>query len=68
MIGEALRVAPGQTLRGRQNVMWRPGGEVLAQIVEILPPLESVCPERHAECHTGRHMRGCPQGRCSQGS
>jgi chorismate-pyruvate lyase len=39
MIGEALRVAPGQTLRGRQNVMWRPGGEVLAQIVEILPPL-----------------------------
>lgn len=38
-IREALRIEPGPvTLYGRRNALTTPGGEILADILEILPP------------------------------
>ncbi|MBK9170163.1 MAG: hypothetical protein IPM24_22245 [Bryobacterales bacterium] len=36
-IAEALGAAPGQTLYGRRNTHWDESGQVLAQVLEILP-------------------------------
>lgn len=49
-IGEALGVGAGQALYGRQNGLFDARGEVLAQVVEILPPLD---PFAHREKERG---------------
>jgi chorismate-pyruvate lyase len=40
IIGHALRVIPGQALYGRCNVLLTDHDQVIADIVEILPPVE----------------------------
>jgi hypothetical protein len=37
LMRDALRAAPGSTLYGRRNTLWRAEGEPLAQVVEVLP-------------------------------
>jgi chorismate-pyruvate lyase len=41
VIGHALRVAPGKILYGRCNVLINDHDQVIADIVEILPPVET---------------------------
>jgi chorismate-pyruvate lyase len=45
-IGEALGIGAGQALYGRQNGIFDARGEVLAQVVEILPPLDPFAREK----------------------
>ena len=42
MLAEALEVNSSESLYGRRNTIWNSHGEVLAEVVEILPPYPRV--------------------------
>jgi hypothetical protein len=51
-INEALGLQDNRTLYGRRNVLFAPGGVPLAEILEILPPIEG---EGEAEMRAARY-------------